>query len=150
MRRTRSLTILPAAVAMWLAGAAAGAQDLSFDPREEKATPAAAIKFQNINEAIQMGAAFGNMGTGAHGTFGKFPANFTTPFHVHTFAYHGIVVAGEMTNPFEDADETPRLGPGSYWYVPAGSVHATACVSDTPCQFFFTSAGAFDFTVHED
>lgn len=149
MRRTRAWTTLITAAAVLLLGAAAGAQDLSFNPQQPKATPADAIVYQNINEAIQMGAAFGNMANGSHGTFGKFPADFITPFHVHTFAYHGIVIAGEMTNPFEGADATPRLGPGSYWYVPAGAVHATACVSDTPCQFFFTSAGAFDFTVHE-
>jgi quercetin dioxygenase-like cupin family protein len=36
--------------------------------------------------------------------------------------------------------------PGSYWYVPAQAVHATACVSDTPCQFYFHADDAFDFT----
>ncbi len=55
-----------------------------------------------------------------------------------------------MTNPFEGEDNPPQMGPGSYWYVPAGAVHATACVSNTPCRFFFTAEEAFDFTVHDE
>lgn len=51
-----------------------------------------------------------------------------------------------MTNPFEGEESPPRMGPGSYWYVPAGAVHATACVSDTPCQFYFHAESGFDFT----
>ncbi len=121
-----------------------------FDPAAEIATPDATITYEAVNEAIQFGTAWGDRNTGAHGTFGKFIANFITPFHTHSAAYHGVVLAGTMTNPFEGDDNTPELGVGSYWYVPAESIHATACVSDTPCRFFFTSAGAFDFDVHEE
>lgn len=121
-----------------------------FDPAAEIATPDANITYEAVNEAIQFGTAWGDRGAGAHGTFGKFIADFITPFHTHSAAYHGVVLEGTMTNPFEGDDDTPELGAGSYWYVPAGSIHATACVSETPCRFFFTSAGAFDFDVHEE
>lgn len=30
-----------------------------------------------------------------------------------------------------------RLGPGSYWYVPAGPSHALAAVGDEPCELFY-------------
>lgn len=30
-----------------------------------------------------------------------------------------------------------RLGPGSYWYVPAGPAHALAAVGDEPCELFY-------------
>ncbi len=103
------------------------------------------MQFANINPAIQMGAAWGDRGAGAHGTFGKFPAKFTTPTHSHSGAYHGIVLQGVMTNPFDDEADPPQMAAGSYWYVPAGSSHATACVSETPCRFYFHAEGAFDF-----
>ena len=94
---------------------------------------------------VQMADVTGNMGTGAHGTFGKFTPNSSTPLHKHTGAYHGVVVTGTMTNPFGDEKNPPKLIPGSYWYVPAGAEHVTACLSDTPCIFYFYADDKFDF-----
>ncbi len=102
--------------------------------------------FININPAIQFAPAHGMFSETPHGTFGKFPANFETPVHIHTGAYHGVVIAGTMTNPFEGEKKAPHLQPGSYWYVPAGMEHTTACVSDTPCEFYFHADSSFDFT----
>ncbi len=116
-----------------------------FDAEQEVVLPAGQLEFHNINPAIKMAAAYGDRSSGAHGSFGTFPANFTTPFHTHSGAYHGVVVKGVMTNPFQDEESPPTMKPGSYWYVPAGSVHATACVSSEPCEFYFYADGAFDF-----
>ncbi len=129
-----------------LASAAVAMAGEAFDPRKEVAKPSHLVEFQNINPAIEMGGAWGDRGKGAHGTFGKFPPNFITPFHTHSGAYHGVVLSGSMTNPFKGEANPPDLGPGSYWYVPAESVHATACVSDTPCQFYFHADSGFNFT----
>ena len=111
----------------------------------EKVLPAAELKYENINPAISMATAHGDRASGPHGTFGRFPASFTTPFHTHSGAYHGIVVKGVMTNPFKGESNPPKMEAGSYWHVPAGSVHATACVSDTPCEFYFYADKGFDF-----
>ncbi|MEH6403286.1 MAG: DUF4437 domain-containing protein [Sneathiella sp.] len=92
-----------------------------------------------------MAHAYGHRGKGAHGSFGRFPANFETPGHPHTGAYHGVVIKGVMTNPFKGEKNAPTMVAGSYWYVPAGMPHTTACVSDTPCEFYFHADGAFDF-----
>ena len=116
-----------------------------FDPTKGVGLPATDLIFENINPAVKMAAAYGNRNVGAHGSFGQFPANFITPLHTHTGAYHGVVIKGQMTNPFEGAQNPPALGPGSYWFVPAGMEHATACISDTPCEFYFYADGAFDF-----
>lgn len=138
---SRTLAVLGIAV---LSGCAAQAGS-SFDPNTETAVPSAQLKFENINPMIKMATAWGDKGAEAHGTFGRFPAKFTTPDHTHTGAYHGVVIKGVMTNPFGDQKNPPKMGPGSYWYVPAGSPHATACVSTTPCEFYFHAAGPFDF-----
>lgn len=134
-------------VAMGMLGACTAlAGDSTFDSSAEVALPSQAVQYQNINPAIQMGTAWGDRSAGQHGTFGKFPADFITPFHTHSGAYHGVVVAGTMTNPFEGEQNPPRMSPGSYWHVPADAVHATACVSSTPCQFYFHADSSFDFT----
>ncbi|MBT5779477.1 MAG: DUF4437 domain-containing protein [Rhodospirillaceae bacterium] len=121
----------------------------NFDPSKDTAKPAETLSYVNINPAIQFGSAWGDFGTTEHGTFGKFPANFETPFHTHSGAYHGVVIKGAMTNPFEGENNPPVMNPGSYWFVPANSVHATACVSAEPCQFYFHAAGNFDFVEHK-
>ena len=128
-----------------LSACAGNSEIVGFDPSKDIATPASKIVFNKINPAISMGGAYGDMSKGGHGTFGKFPANFITPVHTHTGAYHGVVIEGTMTNPFKGEKNPPKLTPGSYWYVPAKSEHATACVSNVPCQFYFHADGAFDF-----
>lgn len=141
---TRLLSPLAALALVLLSGCAAEAES-DFDARKEVTLPGWQLDFQNLNPMIKMAAAYGDRGTGAHGSFGSFPPNFTTPFHSHTGAYHGVVIEGVMTNPFAGEETPPTLEPGSYWYVPAESVHATACVSNVPCRFYFHAGQAFDF-----
>ena len=116
-----------------------------FDTTAEVTLPAELRVFENINPAIRMAPAYGDKSKGAHGTFGRFPGDFTTPYHTHSGAYHGVVIKGQMTNPFKGEKSPPSMDPGSYWYVPANAVHATACVSKTPCEFYFHAASGFDF-----
>lgn len=146
--RRRTLTA-PALAGLMLGGlllgACAGGGSPGFDPERTVALPESQLQFANINPAIRMATAWGDKGQGAHGTFGKFPPNFITPMHSHSSAYHGIVLQGVMTNPFEGESDPPKLPAGSYWFVPAGAIHATACVSATPCEFYFHAGQAFDF-----
>jgi len=135
------------AAAVIAAGCTANAvADGHFDASANVATPAGSMEFVNINPAIAMAHAYGNRGKGAHGSFGTFPAEFITPLHTHTGAYHGVVIEGVMTNPFDGEANPPELGPGSYWYVAAGAKHTTACISKTPCKFYFYADSAFSFT----
>ena len=145
---TKSVVSSFAAFGILLAGCAAAQSGEAFDPAKPVVKPASAVPWVDVNAAIRFGDAFGDRATGPQGTFGTFPPNFVTPIHTHTGAYHAIVLKGEMTNPFGVDGEAnpPRMGPGSYWYVPAGMAHATACVSDDPCMFYMHAGGAFDFT----
>jgi hypothetical protein len=118
---------------------------VEFDTHKDMALPASELSFVNINEAIQMADAYDNMNEGMHGTFGRFPANFDAGMHTHTGVYHGIVIQGVMVNPFKNEANPPKMIAGSYWYVPAGSVHSTACISDQHCEFYFYADSKFDF-----
>ncbi|MEB3799822.1 DUF4437 domain-containing protein [Flavobacterium columnare] len=85
-----------------------------------------------------------------HGNFGKFPGgqNFITPEHTHSHSYQAVVISGTMINPIGDEDpkNAKRMGPGSYWYVPANQAHTTGCVSEEPCVFYSYQSAGFDFT----
>ena len=107
-------------------------------------------KFVTVMDPIQFADAYGDASTKAYGRFGKFPANFETPMHVHSHSYRAIVVKGLMTNPFGNEKNAPVMKPGSYWSVKAGDNHPTACVSDVPCEFFVYSEHSFDFKVVDE
>jgi mannose-6-phosphate isomerase-like protein (cupin superfamily) len=121
----------------------------NFNENAAVTLPQEIREFVNINPAIKMASAYGDRSVGAHGTFGQFPANFETPEHTHSGAYHGVVIKGTMTNPFDGDKNPPKMEPGSYWYVPANARHSTACISDTPCEFYFHADSSFDFHVVE-
>ena len=103
------------------------------------------VDFKRMAPFVSMGTGWGDRGKGAHGTFGIFEPNSASPPHTHSGAYHGVVLSGTMTNPFNGDSSPPKMTQGSYWYVPASSNHVTACVSKEPCRFYFHAEKAFDF-----
>ncbi|SGZ07370.1 DUF4437 domain-containing protein [Moritella viscosa] len=107
-------------------------------------------QFVTVMDPIQFADVYGDASTKSYGRFGKFPANFETPMHVHSHGYRAIVVKGLMTNPFGDEKNAPVMKPGSFWSVKAGDNHKTACVSDVSCEFFVYSEHSFDFKVVDE
>ena len=103
------------------------------------------LMFAQAAPFVQFAPAFGAMGPNAHGTFGEFIAGGTSPIHVHGAPYYGIVIHGELTNPFNDEVDPPTLTRGGYWSVPADAVHVTACSDAEPCLFYFHQRQGFDF-----
>ncbi len=108
--------------------------------------PANSIEFQEMAPFVKMGTVAGDMSAGPHGTFGIMAAEDGSPRHTHSGAYHGVVLSGTMVNPFGREANPPEMTAGSYWYVPAGVEHITACVSKVPCLFYFHANEGFDFT----
>ena len=121
-------------------------QGIQANDDAAKAIPSNNIQFEQVAPFVKMGSAWGDRSSGAHGTFGLFPGNAASPLHNHSGAYHGVVISGTMTNPFGNEANPLKMGPGSYWFVPAGADHVTACISEAPCMFYFHAEGAFDFT----
>ena len=132
-----------------------GAQDIAKEDGQivDRALPDGEKKFTPAfpgNDLIKFAPAYGDRASGKHGTFGQFPAKFETPTHIHSHSYRAVVLKGEMTNPFKGEKNPPVLKPGSFWQVRAGSVHTTACISETPCEFFMFGEESFDFTAVEN
>ncbi len=147
MKLNRSLCVLTTAAALVGCGSSSSpaAQKPSGGNPAGTVLLAKDVAWTKVTEFVDMGAAWGDREQGAHGTFGRFPAGAKSPPHTHGQDYHGIVISGVMTNPFGTEDSPPELAAGSYWYVPAGEQHVTACISAEPCVFYFHSGAAFDF-----
>ena len=85
----------------------------------------------------------------AHGKLARFAPGIASPPHTHTHAYWAVVIQGTLTNPFEDEEDPPEMGPGDSWHVPAGVEHVTACVSEEPCLAYTHMNDLWDITVVE-
>ena len=108
-------------------------------------TAAADVPFAAINpempEGPQMYVIGGDMTSGPFHALVKFPAGMTSPEHSHSATYSGAVVSGEMSHGGPDT-----MGVGSVWTEVGGNPHVTGCVSEEPCSFFVSMAGAFSMT----
>ena len=147
-RPSRSFLVYWTALAVALT-LGSGATAAPFEPSVPVEKPAADYAFDTITPFLSFSDAYGDRATGAHGTFGIIPANTASPSHIHSAAYHAVVIKGVMTDGFNGEKDPPRLPPGSYWFVPANAVHITACVSVEPCLFYTHSDAKFDFAPAE-
>jgi len=112
-------------------------------------TPASDVKF--VGTGVKVGAlelkagpAYGNLGTGKHGTFVLMPAGFVSPVHTHTEDYYAVVIKGVGANGVPGATDVP-LPAGSYWFQRGEEPHVTKCLSKEDCLFFINQPGKFDY-----
>lgn len=107
------------------------------------------LEWVEIIPGVEFAAVYGDWAEGAHAKFARFAPGMVAPLHTHTHAYHGVVVQGEFTNPYP-GEEDVVMGPGDYWYVPAGMAHGNECVSDDPCVFFTYGDALWDIEMVEN
>ena len=92
---------------------------------------------------VKTAVVWGDMNTGPHGAFHKFPADFTVPLHTHSSDMRIVVVSGTMAMAGEDGVET-KLPAGSYFYQPNTYKHTTKCLAGSECVIYVTASGKFD------
>lgn len=127
------------------AGAAAEAP-----PEDAVVVQVADAEWTEIVPGVDFAPAYGVFTEEAHGKWVRFQPGLASPLHTHSNAYHGVVIQGTVTNPYAGETDPPEMGPGTYWFVPAGAVHATACVSEVPCLFYTHGDALWDITVVEE
>jgi quercetin dioxygenase-like cupin family protein len=88
---------------------------------------------------------YGQMSQGAHGTFVKLPAGYSTPIHRHTGDYYAVVIQGVVANEQSVTAKDYPLGPGSYWFQLGNDDHVTKCLSKVDCVTFVSQSDKFDF-----
>lgn len=110
--------------------------------------PVTALKYQQAPSGPPRSSApaYGDRNSGAHGSFVKLPAGFTSPPHTHTHDYYATVVSGVIANGLEGEPDVP-LATGSYWFQKGKEQHVTKCLSANECVFFQSQAGKADFLI---
>lgn len=106
-------------------------ETLQFSPKKPGEPQISAVKGNPEREASSIVM---KMGRGAF------------PMHTHTANYQLVVIKGVMKHWDANGSQktAPRMGPGSFWYQPAGQAHGDSCESDE-CVWFITFDGPRDF-----
>ncbi len=113
-------------------------------------TPVTELKFgptgvsDGIHGELFAAPAYGDLAHGAHGTFIKMPAGFSSKVHIHTEDYWGVVISGVAVNQKPGGPDI-ALPVGSYWFQKGGERHVTKCISPNECIFFINQAAKFDY-----
>ena len=113
-------------------------------------TPVTELKFgptgvsDGVHGELFAAPAYGDLAHGAHGTFIKMPAGFSSKVHTHTEDYWGVVISGVAVNQKPGGADI-ALPVGSYWFQKGGERHVTKCISPNECIFFINQGGKFDY-----
>ncbi len=77
----------------------------------------------------------------------KLPAGTISPPHVKSANMYGVMLQGDMIHYVdgENPETAKKIGPGSFYSIPSGLAHISACISTEPCIAYLYQDGAFDF-----
>ena len=134
-------TLLSFAAGMILLGnASAATADSSVN------LPVTQLHFYQDKWGLTVAKAWGDPAKGPHSNYIRLTAGYRSPVHTHSSSYYGVVITGVVANIPPGESDRP-LPPGSYWFQKGKEPHITACLSQTECVIFVTSAGPFDLTI---
>jgi len=97
---------------------------------------------------IQMAVLRGNPQSGPSSVYLRFPPNFPGAMHLHTHAYHALVISGASKHWLDgqqEADATLQK-PGDYWYQAGGQAHQDSFPTDEPTVLYVQFEGPMDVT----
>jgi quercetin dioxygenase-like cupin family protein len=110
------------------------------------ATPADQVKWLDTPFGVQASPIMGDFSKSEHITFIKFKAGTSTPAHVHSHDYYGVVVKGRGVHHSPSDKKPTPLSAGSTWMVPANVEHISGCLAGEDCVFALYQNKAFDYT----
>ena len=111
--------------------------------RTALAIPADAIKWIQVRPGQETSPLWGDRAVGPYGSFNKFAPGFDDRPHYHTRDLHSVVITGTFV--VQNAGgPIQELGPGSYGFVPGGTVHTHSCKAGVPCVIFVEQDGPGD------
>ena len=103
--------------------------------------------WETTPEGVAFASLQGDRFAEAYQALVKLPGGTVSPPHVKSANMYGVMLQGEMIH--YEADESPdaarKMGTGSYYSIPKGMAHISACVSEMPCIAYLYQDGAFDF-----
>lgn len=110
------------------------------------------LEFSPIGDLpIEIAVLWGNPQEGESAFMLRYPPNFPGGMHVHSNAYHAVLVRGASRHWAEGETEAdaPLQLPGDYWYQSGGQVHQDSFPTDEETILFIQFDGPADTTFVE-
>jgi quercetin dioxygenase-like cupin family protein len=103
--------------------------------------------WETTPEGVAFASLQGDRFNEAYQALVRLPAGTVSPPHTKSANMFGIMLQGEMIHyaSGQSAENARKMGAGSYYSIPKGMAHISACVSDLPCVAYLYQDGAFDF-----
>ncbi len=123
-----------------LSAAPAAAADITLISAED-------LAWETTPEGVAFAALNGARFAEPYQAMVKLPSGTVSPPHVKSANMYGVMLQGEMIHYAQggDPDTTRKMGVGSFYHIPSGLAHVSACVSSEPCIAYLYQDGAFDF-----
>jgi quercetin dioxygenase-like cupin family protein len=149
LRRRLTPDSLPEYVAVYLRERLAAPTPQS--PRLPLETPATEVDWQRPFGLLgpEMASVWGDAQHEAHGSLLRFPAAHRSGLHTHPFDSWGVVLEGELTHAYPGRPPGKLLGPGGWYFEPAGMAHESICGERAPCVVLVFNPGRFGFVLEQ-
>ena len=123
---------------LYLAASVSSAADLRITPSDK-------VTWLDTPFGVQASPVMGDFSKGKHVTFIKFKAGTSTPPHIHSHDYVGVVVKGRGVHYVPSEKNPTPLKAGSTWTVPANVEHISGCLKGEDCVFALYQDEPFDY-----
>ena len=108
-------------------------------------TISADIPWVQLPDGRAIAAVHGEMASGEHISYIRFPAGMRTAIHTHSSTYTGLIVQGVGRHFEPDTAEVDLWLPaGSFYRVPANVPHISECSDEFECIFAIHQHASFD------
>lgn len=105
--------------------------------------PAAALTWVQARPGQDSSALWGDPRSGPFGRFNRFASGFEDRPHYHTRDLHAVTVAGTVIVQV-GGGQPVEMGPGSYTFIPGGTVHTHSCKAGVACVILVEQDGPSD------
>lgn len=139
---------LPEYVSVYLRERFAGSRlQATASPQGPLETPAQAVAWQRPfgPQGPEMATVWGDAKLGAHGSLLRFAPGSNSGMHTHPFDSWGVVVEGELHHTYWGQPRGASMGPGSWYFEPAGVPHESVCGPASACVVLVFNPGPFGF-----
>jgi quercetin dioxygenase-like cupin family protein len=109
------------------------------------------VKFVDQN-GLKLGVLTGDKDKGPHTTLVQLAGGFESPWHSHSGDYEAIQIAGTSRHwgRGESGAKAKKMTPGSYWMIPGGVDHISACDRGADCLLVIWQKTRFDAAPGKD
>lgn len=104
------------------------------------------LRFGEIAPGISVSVLWGDPWAGPSAIMLRLAPGTNGPMRASASDIQAVVVEGRLRHWVDGTDpaDADVLGPGDYWFQPAGEAHGDANPGDEPVTVFFYVAGPFD------